>query len=277
MKNLLWLLIILTLVFINSSCEEIQDANNASQAYKLMEEGKMAEALEFYTKKIESDPDNPMNYAGRGNVYQNLGEHLKAVDDFNKAIDLDTDLFFINEARALSHVELENFEKAEKDLQLVVENEGDSPFIRMIFANISYKKGDYQGTIEICTEALREYPEDSDLLNLRGYTRNTIEDYEGAVNDFAKAISVEPESRLAFNNRGYAFYKLGQLNKAEQDIRKSLELFDGNALAHRNMGLVYLKRGDTSQACSRFRRAVELGYQKSYGRDVKELMVEHCR
>ena len=49
----------------------------------------ISKALDDYNKAIELDPSFAFAYNGRGNVYRGFGERQKALDDYNKAIELD--------------------------------------------------------------------------------------------------------------------------------------------------------------------------------------------
>ena len=49
-------------------------------------------ALEFYNKKIELTPKDPLGYSNRGDLYQNyLKDNEKALTDYNKSVELELD------------------------------------------------------------------------------------------------------------------------------------------------------------------------------------------
>jgi len=64
-----------------------------------------------------------------------------------------------------------------------------------------YKQGDYQGTIENYTEAIRLKPDYAIAYNNRGLARERLEDYEGAISkrsaercaDYTQAIRLDPD------------------------------------------------------------------------------------
>ncbi|MBP9015911.1 MAG: tetratricopeptide repeat protein, partial [Candidatus Atribacteria bacterium] len=61
------------------------------QAFSLIREQKYPEALEIYNAIINLLPHHPVAYAQRGNVYYYLGDIDKAIDDYSKAIELESD------------------------------------------------------------------------------------------------------------------------------------------------------------------------------------------
>ena len=53
--------------------------------------GERLKAVDDYTKYIERKPDDPEVFRNRAIAYEILGEYQKAVDDYTKAISLDPD------------------------------------------------------------------------------------------------------------------------------------------------------------------------------------------
>ena len=57
--------------------------NNRGNVYSNL--GEHHKAIDDYTKAIELDPQGAYAYKNRGLAYKNLGEHQKAIDDFYQA------------------------------------------------------------------------------------------------------------------------------------------------------------------------------------------------
>lgn len=60
-------------------------------AYVYSAQKKSRQAISVYDAAIKIDPDNWMLRRGRGDAYLNIGEHAKAVSDFNKVLELEPD------------------------------------------------------------------------------------------------------------------------------------------------------------------------------------------
>jgi len=60
-------------------------------------------------------------YARRGGYYQELGEHEKALADFNKAISIEPNAPYVYKARAVLNIELGEMEDAKADFEKSVE------------------------------------------------------------------------------------------------------------------------------------------------------------
>jgi tetratricopeptide (TPR) repeat protein len=60
--------------------------NSYVMAQELALSGRYAEAIEAYSSTIAHDPAYIKAYCGRGMAFQQIGEHLKAIADFDKII-----------------------------------------------------------------------------------------------------------------------------------------------------------------------------------------------
>ena len=71
----------------------IENMKNAFDYYRRgfanVELEKYQEAIENFNKAIELDPNSAAFYSARGLVYVELGKHQEAINDYNKAIELD--------------------------------------------------------------------------------------------------------------------------------------------------------------------------------------------
>lgn len=78
---------------------------------------RLPEALEAYEKVISYVDDDELIYESRGLVYQDQGDHVRAVDDFSKAIALEEDNGENYYHRGESMLRLREFHKAVDDFE----------------------------------------------------------------------------------------------------------------------------------------------------------------
>ena len=76
---------------------------HADQGYKLAEEGRYDEAIEECNKAIELDPNLAMAYNNRAWAYNEKGQWDLAIADCNKTIELDPNLAMAYGNRALAY------------------------------------------------------------------------------------------------------------------------------------------------------------------------------
>ena len=60
-----------------------------SQGASYYNVGQYQRAIEDYDKAIELDPNNDRTYQQRGDCYVELGQYQRAIEDYGKAIELD--------------------------------------------------------------------------------------------------------------------------------------------------------------------------------------------
>ncbi len=155
-----------------------------------IEDGKINEAVEDFSKAIEEDGHFPQAYAARGTAYLMLTRPAKAAEDFNKALQLDpkNPTTYVNRARALMGLKM--YSEAEDDLNTAIEL---SPGLTAAYFN-------------------------------RGVLRMMQEDKEGALEDFNKCISINPNAPAPYFNRAVAYIELDDKKAAATDLAIYLTL-----------------------------------------------------
>ena len=197
----------------------------------------LEKALEDYNKAVEVEPENSYNYEMRGDFYENyLKDYDKALADYNKGIELnptDAELHFSK--AYLYDYSLDNPDLALQSYLEVVrlnpDYQGANNNIALLY--ISYVK-DYQKALEFYTKEIELDP--SDALAYRNRARLYViqlEDLEKALEDYNKAVEVEPENSYNYEMRG-DFYEnyLKDYDKALADYNKGIELNPTDADLH---------------------------------------------
>jgi tetratricopeptide (TPR) repeat protein len=101
--------------------------------------GKTQEALEDFNRAIDIDPTHHDGYLGRADTLNTMGRYEESLQDYNKAIEIKPTLAnaYINRAIAYSH--LGQYEKAiadyEKGLELDPEIDDKPSFFKRLFSN----------------------------------------------------------------------------------------------------------------------------------------------
>lgn len=80
--------------------------------------GKYQDAIEDLDKAIELDPKLKNAYYGRGDVKYALGNFQDAIEDYNKVIELMPDCAIVYLLRGATNLDLHNYIKAIKDFWL---------------------------------------------------------------------------------------------------------------------------------------------------------------
>jgi len=76
----------------------------------------------------------------------------------------------------------------------------------------------YQQAITELDEALRDDPDNADMLNLMAYSQRKLKHFDVAMNYYQKALRIDPQHRGANEYLGELYLQLGQPNKAEERL-----------------------------------------------------------
>ena len=78
--------------------------------------------------------------------------------------------------------------------------------------------GKYQQAITELDKALKDEPDNADLLNLMAYSQRQLKHYDVALECYQKALQIDPEHRGANEYLGELYLQIGQLDKAEERL-----------------------------------------------------------
>jgi tetratricopeptide (TPR) repeat protein len=190
--------------------------------------------------------NNPESYYKNGNAKYQLKDYNGAVKDLDRAIELNPKFTEAYHTRAMCYGELEKFDKALADFDNVIEL---NPGFKNAYLNRAYYVKVYKG------------------------------DYAGAIEDYNKFIELNTEGNNAFalNNRGFAKFKMHDIEGALSDIESSIKIDSTNSMAFRNRALIYISFDSLKLACKDLTRADELGFTKTYSKEVEELIYRYCK
>ena len=76
----------------------------------------------------------------------------------------------------------------------------------------------YQQAITELDEALRDDPENADMLNLMAYSHRKLKHFDIALDYYQQALAIDPEHRGANEYLGELYLQTGQLEKAEERL-----------------------------------------------------------
>jgi len=166
-------------------------------------------ALAHCTRAIQSgelsEPSLAVTLNNRGNAYQNKGDYVRAIADYDHAIKLNSDsaLIFNNRGSAHQH------------------------------------KGDYERAIQDYEQAIRLDPSSARAFNNRGRVNHLKENYAEAIKDYDEAIALDPDYQPAFYNRALARFDQGLYIASVPDFVRAVNL--DTSSPYRVLGLYLAK------------------------------------
>jgi tetratricopeptide (TPR) repeat protein len=155
--------------------------------------GDFSSAVRLATEVIDQQPNNVMAYLLRGTAYRRNGEHLQAIADLDRAIELDSMSSLAYTQRAFSH-----------------QQNSTSGASKLILE-------DLHRAIELdASNALAHI--------LRGNELAEAKQFDAAIADYDRAAQLNPRSFAALAGRASSKLGLGQLDEARRDLENALKL-----------------------------------------------------
>lgn len=186
--------------------------------------GKAVRELESAYQRIPRDI--PFMY---GDTYQRSKNYDLAIQEYNRAIQLDPDY-----ARGYQRV------------------------------SVSYHaKGEYQQAIQNLDRAIEIEPDNSRYYFNRGLAYFMLEEYSNALEDYNSAIRLNPQDVNSYYNRSSVLLRLGLYEAAIQDYNVILSLNPKDAEIFYWRGQVHLRLKMIDVAHADFQKAAELGKEEA--------------
>ncbi|WP_197439856.1 tetratricopeptide repeat protein [Calycomorphotria hydatis] len=242
--------------------------------------GKYREAKADADKFVETAPDDPMSYTVRGLFYSELRRitrewayqvdfQLRAMNDFEKAIELDSDYIEAHIGRARGYEWAKRYPQAEaeftKAMEIVEAREEKTEDDLNQLADLRFQRAETRESQGKNKEAKEDYdvlieanPKNFMAYHRRASCHTMLKDTDSALADYAKAIELSPKSDGPFNNRGNLYIDLGEFDKAIDDLKHAIELNPRAPLPHHNLGRAYAAKGDHETAIPNFTDALNL-------------------
>ncbi|MGW0422554.1 tetratricopeptide repeat protein [Streptomyces sp. NPDC003015] len=183
-----------------------------------------AQALEEYDRAVELDPLQPRAHYGRGLTHQLLEDYPAALAALDRAVELAPDTGWILAERA------ETYRLASRL------DEADADFSRAVALD----------------------PTDDIALTGRAVCRHTMGRLDEALADFNRALSIDPEYLWALVRRSRLHRARGDLDKAFADLDRAAALAPEVAWVASERGDAYRLAGRYEEAVAELGRAVTL-------------------
>ena len=173
---------------------------------------------------------NAKEYTQKGRELLEKEEHVEALLNLNKAIELDP-------------------------------NYASAYYFR---GNIKAQFDDRHGAMKDYNTALEKNPKLTEAFFARGNVKMRLQDYYGAIDDYSAAIALNENFVEAYYNRGKAKQYLQAYQDAINDCSKIIAINKRNVDAYYMRGLLRIEFGDLKNGCLDLSKAGELGDLKAY-------------
>jgi tetratricopeptide (TPR) repeat protein len=214
--------------------------------------------LTLFTDVIEKNPKVTQAYNNRGNEYNNRGEYMLALEDFNKGIRIAPKFKYLYNNRALTWSKLDSVNKALADLDMALKLD---PY----YFDAHLNKANLLAEIDRSAEAIPHFtvaseisPRRAVVFIFRARAYNNLGDTENALNDYTHAIELFPENVEAYFERGRLFKKEKKLHEALSDFETAKRLEPTTAEIYNEVGNILNELRDFNNALDNLNRALEI-------------------
>ena len=223
-------------------------------------DGNIEGAIANFTRAIRLEPNNAEAYYERGHAISLIDAHA-AIADYTQALQIDSKNVKVYSRRAYSRQQLFDYAGALQDLDRAIQLEPDQDFY-LRRSSIRTVQGDYQGAIADANQTIRLESESSRAYGNRCYVRaHGLGDFKGALADCDRAIALDSESTTSFKSRCYVRAKLND-KKALEDCDLALKIDPEDSAIYEDRGLAHAALGNKKAALEDLQKAVEIFRQQ---------------
>ena len=213
--------------------------------------------LNTYKILHEGTEDSSESFFNLGNELYKKAQYAKAIEYFEKAIDLDENYYpaYYNLALAYEmngdNEEAANYYKKAVKIQPTL-----AAYLSL--AIMLFRLGNYSQTMYNIEKAKGLAGNDSEKLCNIGHALSKIGKLSEANEFYNKAIEVDPMYTIAYYNLGVIHTKLGELDQAIESYMKVIEIEPDNAPALNNIGVAYERLGHLEKAADYYQKALDV-------------------
>jgi tetratricopeptide (TPR) repeat protein len=228
------------------------------KASEYEEQGQYIKALELYNKAIQLNLEYAVAYNNRGLIHLKQNNYAQAIVDFNKAIQLKPHDAITYYNLGLVYHEQKNYSQA-----LIYYNKAIkiSPYHSKIYnnrGNIYMEKKDHKNSLSDYNKAIQLDQDNAEAYRNRGVLYSIQKQYDLAISDLSQAIRIRPDFPDFYNNLGLAYIEQKNYSQALYNFNKAIEFNPEYSDAYNNRGLTYAEQGYYAEALNDFNKALEL-------------------
>lgn len=260
--KLKYLSIPLISVALLTSCNNEKSKEEEQPTQELTSENK---ELDEINEQIINNPGSSNGFYRRAEYFAKLGELSNAIDDINRALQIDPQVDFLNLFKARVLLSQNRITDALIYAEKAVEYNKDYFEGHLLIAKLQYINGDYKVAMKELDEALKLDKFKAEPYFVKGILFETLNDSLKAATSYQTAIEQDPEY---FD----AYYKLAALYNARkpelsiQYLERAHEIAPNNLHTLRILSNQYIEQNNFEKAMYYLNKmkAIDPGYSETY-------------
>lgn len=196
---------------------------NMGHTYKLM--GRYEDAADCFVTVIEENPSDVLAYNHLGSIQAARGDHVKALQTYNKGLQIDKNHPILHYNAALSYLALNKQKEAKMAFENALRTKPGWIEAMVAYADLLMGMKKTKEAQDILSQAQRLTPEDFQVLNSLGKLHIRLKDYVSAEQNFKDVLTKDTDNYAALCGLAEVYEKQRKLRDAEHLFAK-VESFD---------------------------------------------------
>ena len=276
-----------------SAKEFFADVNKAVSLADKVSEGERLQILGFeagvnanpvkqkedYEKLVTMYPKDQRAHMLLGNFYYGQQDYQNAVEQYNKAAEIDSNYSLAYNMLGYGNRQLMNYDAAEKAFQKYIELIPNDPNPYDSYAELLLKEGKYDQSIENYKKALSYNPHFvSSMLGVAANEmyQGNLDSARAEIQDLYNSARNNGEKRAANFAMAVTYIDEGKPDMALNEIQKNYDIAEmGNDPANMsgdliNKGTILLQMGKSKEALDNFQKAVDVFDKSASSQKLKD-------
>ncbi|NCR05055.1 MAG: serine protease [Microcystis aeruginosa LG13-03] len=220
------------------------------------------QALTVINQAISLVPNNPNHYNEKSSVLSQLKRYDEGLAAITQAINLaPRAAWYYN--RGILYYNQQKYKLALDDYNKAIELNPNYALAYYNRGNIYYDQQKYDLALSDYNQAIKINSDFAEAYNNRGNLYRRQQKYKLALDDYNQAIKINPNLAGAYVNRGLHYYNQQKYELALADFNKAIEINPNLAEAYANLGLLYAELKQTEKAKIDLQQAAILFLQQN--------------
>ncbi|MEG4248175.1 tetratricopeptide repeat protein [Microcoleus sp. Pol10D4] len=227
-------------------------------AWEHHQAGRLLEAENLYRQIIEVQPESANVLCLLGIAARQQGKIAEAIDFYEKAIAQNRDFVEAHLNKANLLLDVGEYQRAIASYEQVIKIQPNSALAYNNLGWIKQQLADIDSAILYYQTALRIDPNLHETAHNLGHLFKQKNQLSEAIACYLHALKINPNLTYSLMELGTVFQQQGKLAEAFNCYQQAVKLDPNNPEAHNNVGAFYHEQGNAKAAISHYRQALNL-------------------
>lgn len=223
-----------------------------------VQNGEIEKAEGYFAAALELRPEYADVYYNLGMLDRGTGNAEQTVARFERALEIDPNFFPAHKDLAAEYKAAGRVIDAMRHLQAAVELDPEDIEVRYDLGMALIRQGDVRGAVKHFTAAVEANPDFALGHNALARVLASNDNFLEAIEHYREVIRLETPTAEVLNLLGEAHHRLGQTGEAIRRYDEAIRRDPNLAAAYNNMGAALISLGRAADAITYLHRALQL-------------------